>query len=192
MVSSWAAPPAPAAAYRPSTAAMPAPIAAPTRHPLRSVDLIRKSDIGPSCNATKNPSPNPMIAAFMVPDARSWRKGSRQIQQGSPQLDGDGFRGLHQRGAHAMAAMVRAGHELGDLGSVRLVGCEVEEQGHGADQDARLPRAENHALIPSLCGQRISPVRLRHNRVERVHEAHRAAIRYNLHEHVAQLCERPR
>src|ERR1022692_482031 len=80
MVSSWAAPPAPAAAYRPSTAAMPAPIAAPTRHPLRSVDLIRKSDIGPSCNATKNPSPNPMIAAFMVPDARSWRKGSRQIQ----------------------------------------------------------------------------------------------------------------
>src|ERR1700722_11780466 len=139
---------------------MPTPIAAPTRHPLRSVDLIRNSDIGPSCSATKNPSPNPMIAAFMIRGAR-WCRGSREIQtfqgadslpedqgpgqpavrlesvvgnltgqgeaesvihaagatvdrgvedqQGSAQLDRDGFRRVHQRGGHAVAAMVHAG-----------------------------------------------------------------------------------
>src|ERR1700720_247014 len=66
MVRSGVAPPAPAPAYRPSTAAIPAPIAIPTRHPLRSVDLIRKSDIGPSWRATKNPSPKPMMTAFIA------------------------------------------------------------------------------------------------------------------------------
>ena len=38
----------------------------PTVHPLLSVDRIRNRDIGPSCRATKKPSPKPMSAACMV------------------------------------------------------------------------------------------------------------------------------
>src|SRR6202035_4228444 len=81
MARNGVAPPAPAAAYRPSTAAMPAPIATPTFHPLRSVDLIRNRDIGPSWSATKNPNPNPTMAAFIAqnfsahPPAQDWSGG---------------------------------------------------------------------------------------------------------------------
>jgi hypothetical protein len=53
---------APAAAYSPSTTAIPAPMARPTRQPARSVDRMRKSDIGPSWRATRKPSPNPISA----------------------------------------------------------------------------------------------------------------------------------
>ena len=51
---------------RASTSAMPAPIASPTRQPARSVERTRNSDIGPSCSATRNPSPNPTVRACMA------------------------------------------------------------------------------------------------------------------------------
>src|SRR5580700_1956695 len=49
---------------------MPAPTESPALHPLRRVDLMRNSDIGPSCRATKNPSPKPTTAAFIAQDSR--------------------------------------------------------------------------------------------------------------------------
>src|ERR1017187_737788 len=59
---------------------MPAPIASPTCQPLRSVDLMRNRDIGPSWRATKNPRPKPMTAAFIV-EYSSFSGDSRQVEQ---------------------------------------------------------------------------------------------------------------
>ena len=66
IASSDAAPAAPHAAYSASTSAMPAPIESPTVQPPRSVERTRKSDIGPSCSATRKPSPRPTVKACMT------------------------------------------------------------------------------------------------------------------------------
>src|SRR3954449_9070746 len=52
---------------------MPAPIAKPTPQPPRSVERIKNSDIGPSCSATKKPSPKPTISEC----TRSWSQPAR-------------------------------------------------------------------------------------------------------------------
>src|ERR1039457_2295582 len=60
---------------------MPAPTPSPTRHPLRSVDLMRNRDIGPSWRATKKPRPKPMTAAFIVEYSSFSSDHSRQVEQ---------------------------------------------------------------------------------------------------------------
>jgi hypothetical protein len=57
IVSTGAAPAAPAAAYSVSITAIPAPIARPVRSEPRSTERMRKSDSGPSCAATSAPMP---------------------------------------------------------------------------------------------------------------------------------------
>src|SRR5580700_1684621 len=53
--------------------------------------------------------------------------GCVEHQQGSPPLGGDCFHGTHQRGRDPPPAMARAGHELGHLGAMRLVGRQSKE-----------------------------------------------------------------
>src|ERR1017187_7021827 len=60
---------------------MPAPTPSPTRHPLRSVDLMRNRDIGPSWRATKKPRPKPMTAAFIVEYSSFSSDHSRHVEQ---------------------------------------------------------------------------------------------------------------
>src|SRR4051812_27658397 len=49
---------------------MPPPIASPTERPPRSVERTRKSDMGPSCRATRKPRPNPIQRACIHPRYR--------------------------------------------------------------------------------------------------------------------------
>ena len=111
------APAAPAAAYSVSTTAIPAPIASPTQMPLRSVERIVSSDIGPSWAATDAPRPNPMssaaIMALTVPArGRLRQRDSRRRARSAPRRptapsseqrepDPGGPRREHRRAARA-------------------------------------------------------------------------------------------
>ena len=103
-----------------------------------------------------------------------------------PRSPGDAFRFDHERAGDASAAATDAGHHLGDLTSVGLVGRVVEEQRHGPDQLAILHRPQYHA--PTFVGgcERLCPEGLGNLRRQRVHEADRASRGDGLDQEVGQ------
>ena len=89
------------------------------------------------------------VAEAFVKRGRTVFGGGVEDEEGAGVGAGRGVGGVHQGGGEAAAAVGGAGHQLGDLGAVGLVGGQVEQEGDGGGEDGAVPGAEEDAAALS-------------------------------------------
>src|SRR5215211_5897757 len=90
---------------------MPAPMAAPTTQPSRSVERTRNSDIGPSWSATTKPRPSPTAKASIREGshAADVSGGLRTVARVDPSRPAQGPGGRLEEAAAALARATAVG-----------------------------------------------------------------------------------
>lgn len=82
--------------------------------------------------------------------------------------------------------MAHAGHHLGELGPLRLVGRAVKQQCQSSRQTFAVKGAQNNPPAPGGCRKRHLPETVCFRRRQGVHETDGAAIRHHFNQHIAQ------